>query len=63
MSDWVFAIAEMKQREHLINITVRNWCDRGWVKLTSFFIKISSKFAVMCLISGLKIGLRLADKS
>ena len=43
------------------NIVVRNWCDCGWVKLIFFFIKISSGYKVMFLISG--IGLRLADKS
>ena len=36
-----------------INIAVHNWCDCGWVKLISFFIKISSKFKVMFLISSL----------
>ena len=48
VSDEVFAIAGIKQ-----NIAVCNWCDCGWLKIIFFFIKISAKFKVMFLISGL----------
>ena len=57
MSDRVFAIAGIKQREHHVtSISQRmgDRCDYGCVKLIFFLIKISSKFKVMFFILGLK---------
>ena len=33
VSDGVFAIDGIKQRKHLENIAVCDWCECGWVKL------------------------------
>ena len=54
LNDRVFAIAGIKQRKQLVaTIALSRRCDCFWVKLIFIFIKISSKFEVIFLISSL----------